>query len=824
MSGSDRFLGCNLDGYVVQRRCGVGNVGAVYYARKEGEVVDERAIKFIPHSILRATWQQEINKVTRLANTPGVVPYVAHDDVDVAGVRYRWIAWRYIDGSSLRSLIREKRVSIPILCDVVRRTLSVLHACDYVQIEHGDLHAGNILVEAPNPMNIDPEEQRIWITDFGYLSASMGKEMLDDFHGLSVVISDCLRAIDYHSLDGNDKRIYSELKHNFVRDLAETNPVEGEFVRQPRELLRRFDALAAGGEVKTEDQLMRIGDYLAAETLGDRYDEWKALFVPSFLGSDQLLGRNVCVLTDLRGCGKTMVFRRLTALYDFRLGPSGVRGAESFLGFYVNARTIAEAFPWLPTEKEGDARGQVMHFFHVCWILDILEWLGCLYRDTKSSLGWLVAFFQRFYGDRLVVTDSREFTVRHLRSFFTSELERSRLRSGYHQGGWELDRIDFLELLAATIGEHVRPAETQPFYLFLDDYSTPLVPESTQRILNAIVFRRSARVIFKVATESVESIELQGLHDKVLEQEDDFLLVDTGTETLQRSKGANRETITNILQPRIDRDPRFAGRNLTVEVILGRTPYRNTDLARHLRADRKEKKARVLYHGAHVFCDLWSSNTREMITLFADLVGAIPARALPDDSRSAVAKSLVSPEEQDRLFRGAGSRFRDLLVSATDPTRRLYQIAHGDRSYGEHLQKIADAFHEMADHDLQTKHSKNGPNFPPKQARRIEIADVSHDLPDEVVPIYRGMIRYGVFIRDWRGKSARGKAVPRLVMRGILIPYYTLTFSRRDSITLEWDEFCAFLREPKDFAAKWIKTQPESQAGVDQPHLPGMPM
>ena len=431
-----------------------------------------------------------------------------------------------------------------------------------------------------------------------------------------------------------------------------------------------------------------------------------------------------------------------------------------------------------------------------------------------------MVFFQRFYSDRLVVTDSGEFTVRHLKSFFSSELERARLRSGYEQRPWELDRLDFLELLATEIAQHVPTAERRPFYFFLDDYSTPLVTESTQRILNAIVFRRSAKVIFKVATESVESIELEGLHGKVLEQEDDFLLVDTGTETLQRSKTANRETITGILQPRIDRDRRFAERGLTVERILGRTPYRNTDLALQLRGGGKDQRARVLYHGAQVFCDLWSSNTREMITLFADLVAVVPPRKI-EAGVTGIPTPLVTHEEQDRLIRNAGSRFRDLLVSATDPSRRLYQVAHQDRSYGEHLQKIADAFHEMAAHELQTKDSKNGPNNPPKQARRIEITDVSHELPDDLLPFYRGMIRYGLFTRDWRGKSARGKAVPRLVLRGILIPYYTLTFSRRDSITLEWDQFCAFLRNPKEFTASWIKLQTRHEPGAAQPTLPG---
>jgi len=40
-----------------------------------------------------------------------------------------------------------------------------------------------------------------------------------------------------------------------------------------------------------------------------------------------------------------------------------------------------------------------------------------------------------------------------------------------------------------------------------------------------------------------------------------------------------------------------------------------------------------------------------------------------------------------------------------------------------------------------------------------------------------------------------------------LIPFYTLTFSTRDSVTLEWPEFCNLLREPKSFSDYWRKKQ-----------------
>ena len=67
---------------------------------------------------------------------------------------------------------------------------------------------------------------------------------------------------------------------------------------------------------------------------------------------------------------------------------------------------------------------------------------------------------------------------------------------------------------------------------------------------------------------------------------------------------------------------------------------------------------------------------------------------------------------------------------------------------------------------------------------------------------YKGMIRYGLFIRDVRGKSVRGKIAPRLVLRSLLIPYFTLSFSKRDSISMGKDDFIRFISCPDSFQLK----------------------
>jgi len=497
-----------------------------------------------------------------------------------------------------------------------------------------------------------------------------------------------------------------------------------------------------------------------------------------------------------------MIFRRLTALYDLHLGPSNVPESDSFLGFYVNARVIAESFPWLPDPAEQDARNQVLHYFHSCWILEVLEWLRILIRrtDRDASLSWLLEFFQDLFGSRISVTRSDGDVIEHLISFFDRELERARLHSAYRTEVSELADIAFLDKFVALVsGNMADVVAGRPFYFFLDDYSLPLVNEPTQRILNAVVFRRSSVVIFKIATESVESFLPVGLNGKPLEEGDDYCLIDSGTVGLLRERNENQRILEAILRPRIEREPLFRNRNLSLAMILGAPGMTNVYLAGEIRSQRK-----VVYHGRTMFGSMWSSNVREAISLFAKTVGVERKERLRGEPLGI--EGLISQATQDKVFRDAGGEFIALLTAATNPSSKLYEVSAGDRSFGEHLVKIAEAFQRMANYELMNKQSKNGPNNPPKQARRIEITNIGNELLDkEVFDLYRGIIRYGLFIRDYRGKSVRGRIVPRLVLRGVLIPYCTLTFSLRDSVQISWAGFSSFLRDPAQFADEWIQ-------------------
>jgi hypothetical protein len=122
--------------------------------------------------------------------------------------------------------------------------------------------------------------------------------------------------------------------------------------------------------------------------------------------------------------------------------------------------------------------------------------------------------------------------------------------------------------------------------------------------------------------------------------------------------------------------------------------------------------------------------------------------------------------------------------------------------------KIAEAFKEISLHELRTRQGGRTGRDEPKQAFRIEIID-EFSLEGIEKEIYEDLVRYGVFLRDDRGKSIRGAIIPRLYLRRLLIPYCTLTFSKIDNVAMKAADFKRLLLHPRDFVQHWRKNRAE---------------
>jgi hypothetical protein len=626
---------------------------------------------------------------------------------------------------------------------------------------------------------------------------------IDDYIGLINIIKESLGAINWHMIEAEQRKEYKIIKDKFIWYLQQTNPAVDKTIRNPKELFELLEKLLNEDTSKKIKNISGLGYYLAAEHIGEDFDVWEALFVPKFIAINELLERNICVLTGLRGCGKTMLFKRLSSYYNLMLGgPADLQGSDLFYGFYINARDIAETFPWLPEKEENNANLQVVHNFNLKWALEILIWLREYIKNKKIDLSFLNNYFNNHFPDYF--TSERHNSINYLIDMIKSEISKSKLRSKYRTDDWSVTHYDFLEEFVSLIKMKINLIEDKPFYFFVDDYSLPMVKSTIQRILNPIIFRRSANVIFKVSTESVESFVQTGLNEKTLEENDDYRLIDCGMITLNKNLEDCKDILFSIIQKRIERHTDFKNRNLTVEKMLGKTNFNDEERAQIIKGEgdshSESGNRKYLYQGWKVFCQMWTSDIREMINLFADMIN------IDKDFRNS--DYLIADRIQDKIYKESGQHFIELLEAATNPSEKSL-LKDNKRIYAKHLKSIVDVFGQIALFDLRNKTSKNDHTITIKKARRIEIKSIDDDLPEEALDYYKGLIRYGIFIRDFRGKSVKGRIAPRLVLRSRLIPCYRLTFSKRDNITMSWEEFKSFLLTPEDFLKEKIKRSVE---------------
>jgi hypothetical protein len=818
-SAPDPYVGIEtFRGYFLTKKVGEGKIGSVYLAERPDKK-NRYACKVIPEKKLKDGWERELQKVWKLKRVPNVVQYIDHGaEHDNNNRVFTYVIFDFIPSINLRDYLLDEPwpLDMAFVENLATTILAVLHSCRKVDIRHGDLHEGNILIEEPDERLVN-SPRTVWISDFGYGGSHNEIEPRDDYKQFFSIISTLLRRLDPRSLNPRDKVMHSKLKEFLDKSVLEVDPTQGEFVGNSELLLQRLREVSAEAEresaaAQSGKPLEQPGDYLSAEALGYRANEWQTLFVPEFLAARELLSKNVTVLTGARGCGKTMAFRRLTAFMDRLIGrPSGVTGADQFVGFYVNCRELAEAFPWLPSSLKPEAQQQIIQYFHLAWLAEILKTLGLSDSDLGLRAGWLDGFLTGIFGNRYIPLPKGANVFSHARAFIENEKESCRLSRLGADKIWPLARFDMLDLIQQQLETHVPWIGEKPIYLFLDDYTIPIVPREVQCALNPIIFKRRDKLFFKVSTEAATSFDLSGIRGKSLEIFQDFQLIDLATESLHQNDKAKAKLLDTIFRPRIDRHVDLKGRALGLRDVLGKTPTSNNQLAHQMRenAGQKSQKKQVKYYGTSVFAGMWSSDIRTMIQMFTDILreanGSAKSLALP-----------VASEIQNKVFKTKGGEFLAFAESITDPAsweKGSTSSKPGD-PYGTHLVNIVEAFiatsrYELTKGDLVTNEGRRNP----KQAFRVEILN-KLDLSDDAERYYVGLVRWHIFLQDWRGKSIRGMITPRLYLNRVLIPRANLTFSSRDNIHLTSQEFASLLERPKEFRRYWeTKKKEKKQKG-----------
>ena len=785
---------------------GIGNDGHVFRAHSE-ELQRDFACKIIPRLNLQQHWRAEVEKANILRNS-AVVRFVdlkawtaPESDIDTVV-----LISDFIVGQNLRDFISKNRneLNVSFVVQFLETMLDLLNEMTALRMVHGDLHAGNVLVEDRSYALAGPR-YAFRVTDFGVASATSEARFKDDYLQLAVILRQLLEAVSYQACSPRDKYLFNALNNQFLaRHLVEGDPTLDPLAKNPRGLFDRLDELdadfdKAGGDKAA--QLLTPFDFLSCEQMGDAPILLKALYSDLFLGLREVESRNNIVVTGPRGCGKSTVFKSLSIRHKLRISEA-TPDKVAYIGIYYRCDDLYFAFPRYRTPGREEALDLPLHFMTATLINDLLESLerwGETYFDTEFRRGQPRAA-QKLW-DILRIQPPRQPGAETFKTLAAELQKHRKWAAEKHRFAHDPKHAigacfgaDMLQRACAALTETFSFLRDRPFYFFIDDYSSPKITKPLQENLNRVFMQRTSVCFFKLSTESPVSFTKSDIDGKVYVENREFFLHNLGLVYLHADDQPKLDFIEDVFRRRLAASAsRYPVREL--EELLGSNPVSNfNETARQLREDKKPE-----FWGKETLCRLCSGDVHYLISLVRDMVSLTGG---PEQLARAPQTPRVSPPIQNKAIREAAGMFLKNLRSVPQ---------HGDQ-----LVAIVTAFGIVAYSYLKHRNSKNQTGNPPCQATRIEPYE-PFMLSERAQELYDELLRYSVFIEDFRGKSRRGKVVPRLYLRRFLIPHFHLTFSMRDSIKLEPADFEEFLLAPSRFEDRVRLRAPESEDVVQEP-------
>ena len=797
---ADSFIGKillkNRD-HLITHHIASGNNGHLFRAF-DSSTESTLAIKFVPSKnlrhgdITREGYLDEAKKANRLDHPSAikcheVSPY-EDPELQITGVIF---VYDYVDGKDLRKYMKAERdnVDVRFVERFLETMFELLFELKQRNLQHGDLHAGNVLV-ATSPYDIHARPT-FRVTDFGVGELTGHTSHANDYLHVADILKQLMDTIDYHECEARDRYVFEVLRKDFLaRHLIETDTTADPLATNPHKLLDKLNSLddqymdEKGQSIPT---LQSPFDYPNCEQIGNSHLLLRNLYSNRLLGLPEIRQRSNLILTGPRGCGKTTVFRALSLDYLSSTG-ADLPNDLNYIGIYYRCDDLYFAFPRYKIPVRNEALDLPMHFLIVTLIgtalEQILSWSKKYFAEEIRKKEEIIAMeFWDLFG--WSPPDSP--VARHLSTLVNRLKGKERKRAtkkqrfahvpaepidGYFGPGKLFEACELIRNRLSFL-------QDRHLYFFIDDYSHPKITKDLQANLNRLVMHRSPDVFFKLSTESPVSFARDDVDGKQYVESREYDLLNIGLRYIDSNHIQTLEFLEDLFERRFREVENYPVK--TLAELVGSMPRNENATARAFR----EHRGRDSYAAAETIAAMCSGDIHYIIRLVSRMVedfGGLDALVQPES------KPRIPPREQHRSIRAAAGSFMESVRTLP--------------KYGQKLADIVAAFGNVARSYLQHKSSSNKKGNPPHQASRIEPYEPLR-ISDEANCILEELLRYSILIEDPRGKSRRGKLVPRFYLRRYLVPHFGLTFSRRDSLQLENADIETLLLHPQKFENKW---------------------
>lgn len=687
------------------------------------------------------------------------------------------------DGVTLEALLAHEshRVSVSTIVSFAEQMASALEALASLELEHDDLHAGNIMVRPARPGELgysDPagDGVQLVIVDTGSLKplSTTRKPERDIDRTAEHLVSLHNIVARRRRLTMSERRFLRALLP-IVQSMTDDDGLRGD---KSGTSLREAIAAARAASLRpmgTSQHLESPFEILNAEQINN--DELLLALFATTNWIGHLTALHPTLLTGPRGCGKSMVLRWLAlrthaAKLDAEIPVDSLRVSGIYVSCTSDLQTRFSQFKF--AEDTAGREPEITHYFNLLHVLELLKTLAALASrpDAETAFGLGDAQMEQIY--RLVAKhlpsrqDLRFNPNPMASSIDIVEREVFESQRRLHLGEGHPPTAPTLIADITTVVVEILPHfKKYPIAFLLDDFSTHRISEAVQMVLAPIVWERRASHMFKVSSEKNGTVDAwRGL---TIDPGRERVEIDCGAEFLGESPRSNREFLEGLL----DRRLRSAGWSGTTRQLLGASPSKD-QMAITLRAKGAEKAS---YYGVEVLAQVCSGDVAAMLLLYR--------RILADCTH--LSTTQVSPSRQHS--------------AVVEVSRQLLYSTMYHRPLGGQLYQIADLFSQFVGNVYRTGRTIRSHDMDvPTEVPRIEVDDAAGakaKLTPEESELANELLRRSVFIELSSGRSRHNNvSTLRWHLRRIYLPAFRAGLGKNDAVKIDTQTFRQFLKTP----------------------------